>query len=89
VTPTQSQLGIQRHYPWQNECPCNRRLDNYQAVEWAVAAKELGFPKQTDGKRMVRGWWASRSASSLIAGSKAGSLHGSGFLVSRLVRVTT
>jgi len=29
-------------------------LNNYKAVEWAVAAKELGFPKQTDGKRMVK-----------------------------------
>jgi len=40
----------------QTEYPCKRRLDNYKAVEWAVAAKELGFPKQTDGKRMVKEW---------------------------------
>lgn len=35
-------------------------LNNYKAVEWAVAAKELGFPKQTDGKRMVKEWRAGR-----------------------------
>ena len=63
VTPAHSQFGIQRHYPWQTECPCKRRLDNYKVVEWAVAAKELGFPKQTDGKRMVKEWRASRSPS--------------------------
>jgi site-specific DNA recombinase len=40
----------------QTEYPCKRRLDNYKAVEWAIAAKELGFPKQTDGKRMVKEW---------------------------------
>ena len=34
---------------------------DYKAVEWAIAAKELGFPKQTDGKRMVKEWRASRS----------------------------
>jgi hypothetical protein len=45
----------------QDEYPCKRRLDNYKAVEWAIAAKELGFPKQTDGKRMVKEWRASRS----------------------------
>jgi hypothetical protein len=45
---------------WQDEYPCKRRLDNYKAVEWAVAAKELGFPKQTDGKRMVKKWRAPR-----------------------------
>ena len=42
----------------QDEYPCKRRLDNYKAVEWAIAAKELGFPKQTDGKRMVKEWRA-------------------------------
>jgi len=30
--------------------------------KWAIAAKELGFPKQTDGKRMVREWWAVQKA---------------------------
>jgi hypothetical protein len=44
----------------QDEYPCKRRLDNYKAVEWAVAAKELGFPKQTDGKRMVKEWRAGK-----------------------------
>jgi hypothetical protein len=38
----------------QEEYPNERRLDNYKAVEWPVAAKELGYPKQTDGKRMVK-----------------------------------
>ena len=54
----------------QQEYPNKRRLDNYKAVEWAVAAKELGYPKQTDGKRMVKAWRASRSPSapSLPAG---------------------
>jgi hypothetical protein len=37
-----------------------RRLDNYKAVEWAVVAKELGYPKQTDGKRLVKEWRLSR-----------------------------
>ena len=32
------------------------RRDNDKAVEWAIAAKELGFPKQTDGKRMLKAW---------------------------------
>jgi hypothetical protein len=45
----------------QNEYPCQRRLDNYKAVVRAIATKELGFPKQTDGKRMVKEWRASRS----------------------------
>jgi len=31
-------------------------------VKWAVAAKELGFPKQTDGKRMVKEWRAAQRA---------------------------
>jgi hypothetical protein len=44
----------------QNEYPNKRRLDNYKAVEWAIAAKELGFPKQTDGKRMVKEWRQAR-----------------------------
>ncbi|MEI8228627.1 MAG: hypothetical protein WCH77_10250 [Planctomycetota bacterium] len=29
---------------------------------WAIAARELGFPKQTDGKRIVKGWRAARSS---------------------------
>ena len=37
-------------------------LDNYKAVEWAVAASELGYPKQTDGKRMVKEWRAAQKA---------------------------
>jgi hypothetical protein len=44
----------------QDEYPCKRRLDNYKAVEWAVAAKELGFPKPTDGKPMVKEWRLAR-----------------------------
>ena len=31
-------------------------LDNYKSVERAIAAKILGFQKQTDGKRMVKEW---------------------------------
>jgi hypothetical protein len=56
-------MAIEQIVLWlmrQNEYPNKRRLDNYKAVEWAVAAKELGFPKQTDGKRMVKEWRASR-----------------------------
>jgi hypothetical protein len=30
------------------------------ASRWAVAAKELGFPKPTDGKRMVKEWRTGR-----------------------------
>lgn len=37
-----------------------RRLDINKAVEWPVAAKELGFPRQTDGRRMVKEWRAKR-----------------------------
>ena len=61
-------LAAQAHMPsvprvWpmrQDEYPYKRRLNSYKAVEWAIAAKELGFPKQTDGKRMVKEWRASR-----------------------------
>jgi DNA invertase Pin-like site-specific DNA recombinase len=59
----QQGMAIEQIALWlmrQDEYPCKRRLDNYKAVEWAVAAKELGFPKQTDGKRMVKEWRASR-----------------------------
>jgi len=71
----QQGMAIEQIVLWlmrQNEYPCKRRLDNYKAVEWAVAAKELGFPKQTDGKRMVKEWRAARSpnASSRAASSK-------------------
>jgi hypothetical protein len=37
----------------QTEHHC-KRLNNYKAVGWAIAAKELGSPEQTDGKRMVQ-----------------------------------
>ena len=60
----QQGMAIEQIVRWlmrQTEYPCKRRLDNYKAVEWAVAAKELGFPKQTDGKQMVKEWRASRS----------------------------
>jgi hypothetical protein len=53
----QQGMAIEQIALWlmrQTEYPCKRRLDNCKAVEWAVAAKELGFPKQTDGKRMVK-----------------------------------
>jgi hypothetical protein len=33
-----------------------RRMDNIKAVQWAVAAKELDFPKVADGKKVVRKW---------------------------------
>jgi hypothetical protein len=59
----QQGMAIEQIVRWlmrQTEYPCKRRLDNYKAVEWAVAAKELGFPKQTDGKRMVKEWRAAR-----------------------------
>jgi hypothetical protein len=38
------------------------RLDINKAVEWPVASKELRFPKQTDGKRMVKEWRAAQRA---------------------------
>ena len=59
----QQGMAIEQIVLWlmrQNEYPNKRRLDNYKAVEWAVAAKELGFPKQTDGKRMVKAWRTGR-----------------------------
>ena len=46
----------------QEQYPNKRRLDNYKAVEWAIAAKELGFPKETDGKRVVREWRRGQTA---------------------------
>jgi hypothetical protein len=55
--------AIERIALWlmrQDEYPCKRRLDNDRAVEWAVAAKELGFPQQTDGKRVVKEWRVAR-----------------------------
>jgi len=55
--------------------PCKRRLDNYKAVEWAVAAKELGYPKQTDGKRMVKEWRLSAGQPSHPSGARAAN-HG-------------
>ncbi len=61
----QQGMAIEQIALWlmrQDEYPCKRRLDNYKAVEWAVAAKELGFPKQTDGKRMVKEWRKARSS---------------------------
>jgi len=33
-------------------------LDNYKAVVWAMTAKDLGSPKQTDEKQMVKEWRA-------------------------------
>ncbi|MFM7136376.1 MAG: recombinase family protein [Planctomycetota bacterium] len=57
----QQGMAIEQIVLWlmrQEEDPNKRRLDNYKAVEWAIAAKELGFPKQTDGKRMVKEWRA-------------------------------
>lgn len=59
----QQGMALERIVLWlmrQDEYPCNRRLDNYKAVEWAIAAKELGFPKETDGKRVVKQWRASK-----------------------------
>ena len=45
----------------QREFPGKRRLDNPKAVEWAIAAVEMGYPLETDGKRLVRQWRLSRS----------------------------
>ena len=55
----QAGTSIERIAVWlmtQREYPNKRRLDNYKAVEWAIAAKELGFPLQTDSKQIVREW---------------------------------
>ena len=55
----QAGTSIERIAVWlmtQREYPNKRRFDNYKAVEWAIAAKELGFPLQTDSKQMVREW---------------------------------
>jgi hypothetical protein len=40
----------------------NDPLSASKAVEWAIAAKELGYPKQTDGKRLVKEWRAAQKA---------------------------
>jgi len=55
----QAGTSIERIAVWlmtQREYPNKRRFDNYKAVEWAIAAKELGFPLQTDSKQLVREW---------------------------------
>ncbi len=55
----QQGMAIEQIALWlmrQTKYPCKRRLDNYKAVEWAVAGKELGYPKRTDGKRLVKEW---------------------------------
>jgi hypothetical protein len=55
----QDGTSIERIAIWlitQREYPNKRKLDNYKAVEWAIAAKELGFPPQTDSKQIVREW---------------------------------
>jgi hypothetical protein len=48
----QQGMAIEQIALWpmrQDEYPCKRRLDNYKAVEWAVAAKELGSPSRPMG----------------------------------------
>lgn len=55
----QAGMSIEGIATWlilQREYPNKRKLDNYRAVEWAIAAKELGYPKRTDGKRVVKEW---------------------------------
>jgi DNA invertase Pin-like site-specific DNA recombinase len=51
--------SIERIAIWlmtQREYPNKRKFDNYKAVEWAIAAKEMGFPRRTDSKQLVREW---------------------------------
>ena len=55
----QAGSSIERIAIWlvtQRDYPNKRRLDNYKAVEWALAAKELGYPRETDSKRIVKEW---------------------------------
>jgi len=55
----QAGTSIERIALWlvtQKEFPNKRKLDNYKAVEWAIAATELGFPQQTDSKQLVKEW---------------------------------
>ena len=55
----QAGSSIERIAIWlitQRDYPNKRRLDNYKAVEWAIAAKELGYPRETDSKRIVKEW---------------------------------
>jgi DNA invertase Pin-like site-specific DNA recombinase len=55
----QAGTSIERIAVWlmtQREYPNKRKFDNYKAVEWAIAAKELGFPLRTDSKQIVREW---------------------------------
>lgn len=55
----QAGTSIERIAIWlmtQREYPNKRKLDNYKAVEWAVAAVEMGFPRRTDSKQLVREW---------------------------------
>jgi len=62
----QAGKSIERIAVWlmtQREYPNKRRFDNYKAVEWAIAAKELGFPLQTDSKQLVREWRATKKRS--------------------------
>ncbi|MGB8854354.1 MAG: recombinase family protein [Pirellulales bacterium] len=51
--------SIERIAIWlmtQRDYPNKRKLDNYKAVEWAIAAKELGYPRETNGKQLVKQW---------------------------------
>jgi len=55
LLPTIEQIALR--IMRQNECPRKRRLDNYKAVEWAIAAKgtisrHWGFPSRPTGS----GW---------------------------------
>ena len=62
----QAGTSIERIAVWlmtQREYPNKRRFDNYKAVEWAIAAKELGFPLRTDSKQLVREWRATKKRS--------------------------
>ena len=59
----QQGMAIEQIALWlmrQDEYPNKRRLDNEKAVEWAIATKQLGYPKQTDRKRMVKEWRAAQ-----------------------------
>lgn len=52
--------SIERTAVWlmtQREFPNKRRLDNYRAVEWAIAAKEMGYPRDAlSGRELVKEW---------------------------------
>lgn len=55
----QEGMSIEQLALWcwrQKEFQTKRPLDNYKAVEWVIAAKELDYPKIVSGRDVVKMW---------------------------------